>query len=253
MRVRDLLREASKTIPQRHAEVLLARTMKQNRAWLLAHSDEDVSPDNSHSFQQLAERRSGGEPLQYILGEQEFFGLTLQVGPGVLIPRPETEHLIEAVLDWSARVSGPLRVVDVGTGSGAIALALARHLPQAEIIATDISTDALEIAARNASALGLASRVMFRHSDLLSKLSLHGLDAVVSNPPYVPTADASGMQREVVEHEPHEALFAGEGRLRRLSAADTSSAIRASSRRFTCHGIRVRTKATTAIPLSRVE
>ena len=132
-----------------------------------------------------------------------------------LIPRPETELLVQAVLDWSALQAVPLRILDVGTGTGAIALALATHLPAAEILACDLSAAALAVARDNAERLDLAARVSFVQSDLLDaltpELDAGGLfDAIVSNPPYVPSTDAATMQTEVVDHEPHLALFAGE-------------------------------------------
>jgi release factor glutamine methyltransferase len=131
-----------------------------------------------------------------------------------LIPRPETEHLVEAVLDWSRTQAPMARIVDVGTGTGAIALALAKHLPDAGVFACDISAAALAVARENAERLGLAGRVAFRQSDLLAAYRLEGgdglFDAVVSNPPYVPSGDAEAMQPEVRDHEPHLALFAGD-------------------------------------------
>ena len=144
--------------------------------------------------------------MQYILGEQEFYGLRLRVTPEVLIPRPETEHLVEAVL---ARLphDRPVSIADVGTGSGAIALALAYSLPLASIDALDNSPEALSIASENALALGLAERVRFYHSDLLSAVAGQRYDCIVSNPPYV--TDTDTLEPQVALWEPHGALFAG--------------------------------------------
>jgi release factor glutamine methyltransferase len=164
----------------------------------------------------LLERRAAGTPTQYLTGRQEFWGLTFQVEPGVFIPRPETEHVVEAALAIvRERLKKPnARIVDVGTGTGCIALALASELPAAEIFATDISEAALAVARRNAETLSLASRVSFLHADLLDAFltSRGSFDLIVSNPPYVSPDDAPQLPREVLEHEPAEALFSpGEG------------------------------------------
>lgn len=221
MTVREALAEATLYIPRRDAELLLAHVAGRPRTWVLSYPEAALASDLPADFSALVRRRDAGEPLQYLLGRQEFFGLTLRVTPDVLIPRPETEHLVEAVLDHlvSAPPAGStqLRIADVGTGSGAIALALAARLPggpATEIAALDISRAALGIAQENAEQLGLAGRVRFLHSDLLSALEPEFaagrlLDAVVSNPPYIALGDAGALQREVVEHEPHVALFAG--------------------------------------------
>lgn len=230
MTLRDALREAAARIQPRDAEVLLAHVLGRERTWLLAHPEAEIKEAQRAGFLSLVTRRAQGTPLQYITGVQEFFGLSLRVSPAVLIPRPETEHLVEAVLAWAATQAaqnGPMRIADAGTGSGAIALALAAHLPHAEIYATDISAAALEVARDNAMRLGLAARTIFALGDLLSPFgaaleSGMRFDAVASNPPYVSRRDATTMQREVVEHEPHTALFAGENGLevyRRLAPA----------------------------------
>jgi len=162
-------------------------------------------------FLALTARRAAGEPAQYLTGTQEFFGLELRVTPAVLIPRPETEHLVEAALAWSETQRRPLRFLDIGTGSGAIAIAIAVNLPGVEIFAADISSAALDVARENAVRLGVSERIRFVESDLLSALGSADLpfDAILSNPPYIPSTDAATMQREVVGHEPHTALFAG--------------------------------------------
>ena len=212
MTVHDILLEAATRIQRRDAELLLAHTLQQQRTWLIAHPEAALTQPQRNSFESLINRRAAGEPLQYLTGTQEFFGLDFRVTPAVLIPRPETEHLVEAVLAWSQSQVKPLRLLDIGTGSGAIAIALAANQPSAEIIATDISPTALALARDNALRLGFGGRISFLESDLFSALgdTAEYFDAVVSNPPYIPVTDAPTLQREVVDHEPHTALFAGE-------------------------------------------
>ncbi len=180
--------------------------MGKDRAWLLAHPDVPLTESQMERYQALLARRLKHEPIQYILGEQEFYGLRLQVTPAVLIPRPETEHLVEAVL---ARLPGdrPVHIADVGTGSGAIALALAHERPLAQVDALDISIEALAIAGENARALGLSNRVCCLESDLLAAVGGERYDCIVSNPPYV--ASTETLEPQVAEWEPHGALFAG--------------------------------------------
>lgn len=190
------------------AETLLLHVIGKNRAWLIAHLDDELPEEQASRYLQLIERRHGGEPIQYITGEQEFYGLPFRVTPDVLIPRPETEHLVEKVLSLAADLSDP-HIVDVGTGSGAIAIALAHQLPQAQIMALDISVAALDVARGNAERNGVAERVRFIESDLLAAVTLEKFKVVVSNPPYVPTADRGSLSVEVREHEPGLALFAG--------------------------------------------
>ena len=217
MNAGEWLREASGRIVRRDAEMLLARALDRDRTWLMTHPEAAVSESQAAAFGEDVRRREAGEPLQYILGEQEFYGLSFRVTPDVLIPRPETEHLVEAVLLWATRFHDErmLHIADVGTGSGAIAVALATHLAGARFVATDISEAALEMARQNARAHGCENRIEFVHADLLEGVGFDEegkpqLDAIASNPPYVPTGEREGMQREVVEHEPHTALFAGE-------------------------------------------
>jgi release factor glutamine methyltransferase len=163
----------------------------------------------------LLDRRAAGVPTQYLTGRQEFWGLEFEVTPAVLIPRPETEHVVEVALDrLGDRKDHALRIADVGTGSGCIAVALAHEFPRSEIFATDISPAALEVARRNATRLAVAERVHFVEGDLLQPIrahlsSLEFLDLVVSNPPYIAREEQAQLPREVREHEPHTALFAG--------------------------------------------
>lgn len=212
MTIREALAEATLYIPRRDAELLLAHTAERSRSWLLAYPEAQLDPAILARFNALVRRRDAGEPLQHLTGTQEFFGLPLAVTRDVLIPRPETEHLVEAALDWARQQPTPrLRIADVGTGSGAIALALSTHLPDAQILALDLSPAALEVARANATRLELTSRIRFLESDLLAALGPGDLplDAVVSNPPYVADADAPTLQPEVRDHEPALALFAG--------------------------------------------
>jgi len=175
----------------------------------MAHSDAEFGADYRKPYDELLQRRRVGEPIQYITGETEFYGLPFRVTPDVLIPRPETEHLVEQALALAARFEHP-RIVDVGTGSGAIAVALARHLSQAQIAAVDISAAALEIARENAERNAVSDRIRFLQGDLLGPVRDERFDIVVSNPPYVPVVDRESLSVEVREHEPALALFAGE-------------------------------------------
>jgi release factor glutamine methyltransferase len=211
MQLSDILTEATKAIARRDAELLLAHTLHQPRTFLLAHPEAELTAPQQTTFESLTARRANGVPLQYLTGLQEFYGLELRTTPDALIPRPETEHLVEAVLTWSRTQFKPLRILDIGTGTGAIAIAIAANEPVAEILATDISRSALTLARDNALRLGFADRIRFLESDLFTSLNPGGkpFDVIVSNPPYVSSTDAATMQREVVDHEPHTALFAG--------------------------------------------
>lgn len=194
----------------RDAELLLLHTLQISRATLLAYPERELPVDTQSAYQSLIKRRMQHEPIQYITGRQEFYGLDLHVAPAVLIPRPETEHLVEAVLKLLPS-NQSLKLVDVGTGSGAIAIALAAHLPQAEITALDTSLEAIAVAAANAREHNVADRVRFLQSDLLSVLSREEeFDAIVSNPPYIPEMDRLSLHPQVRDHEPSTALFAGE-------------------------------------------
>jgi release factor glutamine methyltransferase len=182
-----------------------------DRPTLIAHPERTLDRDQQAAYQRLIERRLRFEPIQYILGQAEFYGLSLSVSPAVLIPRPETELLVEAVLNRLPHVR-PQRIVDVGTGSGAIAIALAHSLPQASVTALDFSPDALAVAGENAASLSLEGRIRFLESDLLSAIGdEEPFDAIVSNPPYVPTEDAPTLHPQVRDHEPSLALYAGGG------------------------------------------
>jgi release factor glutamine methyltransferase len=194
-----------------NAELLLMFTSGRNRAFLYGHPEYELSTEEQARYDDALAQRSRGIPAQYITGHQEFWGMDLIVSPAVLIPRPETEHVIETVLGCVGQAPSPanLRVVDVGTGSGCIALALAKELPQSEIHATDISAAALEIARSNAARLQLESRVQFHEADLLNGIEKNLFDFVVSNPPYVGESEEDSVQLDVRKFEPRNAVFAG--------------------------------------------
>ncbi len=198
-------------IVPRDARLLLVRILNTKATPVMAYPERELSVEQAAAFLALLKRRADGEPLQYILGEQEFYGLLLRVTPDVLIPRPETEHLVEAVELWATqfRDDRTLEIADIGTGSGAIAIALSTHVAGVRVLGIDLSPAALEVAKQNAHTHGCRDRIDFLQNDLLTGFAAHTLDAVVSNPPYIPAGDATTMQREVVEHEPHTALFAG--------------------------------------------
>jgi release factor glutamine methyltransferase len=240
------------------AELLLLHVLGRDRTWMYSHPEEEISLVNADLYTALIRRRAAGEPTQHLTGKQEFWGLEFEVTPDVLIPRPETEHVIEVALDRLAvreiragrrqPLGGEgLRIADVGTGSGCIAIALAKALPRATLFAMDVSAAALEVARRNAERHGVSDRMAFLQSDLLEGLvipapfvanalpysspsailpcqTLHNEDAphptsqrspfrfdlIVSNPPYVGRREAATLMREVREHEPEVALYGGE-------------------------------------------
>jgi release factor glutamine methyltransferase len=218
-----ILAAAGVEAPEWDAERLLRHVLGWDRARLLASPTHPVTASDEERFRLLLARRASREPLQYILGTQAFWKHDFLVTPAVLIPRPETELLVETSLDLLKDVERPL-VVDVGTGSGCIALSLAVERPDAEVHATDISEPALTVARENARRLGLEGRVTFHHGDLLEPVArLAGrVDLVVSNPPNVDPADRGALAPEVRDHEPSTALFPDEGPLGvygRLAAA----------------------------------
>ena len=240
MQLKDSLAQAIDSLtaenvpsPRMNAELLLRFVLDCDRSYLFAHSERQLTGDETVRYDAALAERSRGMPAQYITGHQEFWGMDLIVTPAVLIPRPETELLIETALKLlpsegkpQTRASGPqtsdlsnhgpevrglrseVRIADAGTGSGCIALALAKELPQAEIHATDISPAALEIARANAARHQLEKRVHFHHTDLLAGL-VPPFDLIVSNPPYVGEAEADQVQLEVRKFEPRNAVFAG--------------------------------------------
>jgi release factor glutamine methyltransferase len=214
------LREAHVSSFTLAAELLLLHTLGRDRTWLYAHPEELVSEGDAQRFQALLTRRATGEPTQHLTGKQEFWGLEFEVTPDVLIPRPETEHVIEVALDRLAvreiragrkpTLTGDgLQIIDVGTGSGCIAIALAKELPGARILATDISQAALAVARRNAIRHSVEDRLMFLEFSLLTQpAGKYGL--IVSNPPYIGHKEKQTLLREVRDHEPELALYGGE-------------------------------------------
>jgi release factor glutamine methyltransferase len=242
MDLRSALRDAIAGLEGEHtpsaplaAELLLMHTLGCDRAWIYAHPEQELDRATRERYFSLIAQRASGVPTQYLTGHQEFWGLEFEVTPDVLIPRPETEHLIEVALerlgagasDGSLRRKAPLRIADIGTGSGCIAIALAKELPRAHIVATDTSAGALEVARRNAARHDVAARIDFVECNLLnavlheSRVTNHPslalrasqsplFDLIASNPPYIGRREAATLPREVREHEPEAALFAGE-------------------------------------------
>jgi release factor glutamine methyltransferase len=205
------------------AELLLLHSTKRDRTSLYSHPDDELAESELQTYQSLIQRRISGEPTQHLTGKQEFWGLEFIVSPDVLIPRPETEHLIEVALDRLAlrevragrtnKNDGTgLVVADVGTGSGCIAVSLAKELPRAEIYATDTSAAALSVARNNAARHAVSGCIRFLEANLLRSLALSRLrfDLIVSNPPYIGRREAPTLPREVRDHEPELALYGGE-------------------------------------------
>jgi release factor glutamine methyltransferase len=206
--------EASGLVPV-DARVLLAHVLGCDRAWLVAHGADPLTREQAHAFFALAKRRRDGEPVAYLTGRREFWGLDLAVTPAVLIPRPETETLVEAVL---ARLPADarVRVLDLGTGSGAIALAIAKERPLAQVTATDVSPEALDVARANAARLGLGNATFVR-SDWYAGAPDGPYDAIVANPPYIDPADPHLVQGDL-RFEPRGALTPGSTGLSALAA-----------------------------------
>ncbi|MDR3725521.1 MAG: peptide chain release factor N(5)-glutamine methyltransferase [Terracidiphilus sp.] len=199
---------------RRDAELLMLHVLGKDKAWLMAHPQEILTGEDAVRYYALVDRRLDGEPIQYIIGETEFYGLPFQVNRDVLIPRPETEHLVEKAIELAGGFHRSLipqpRIVDVGAGSGAIAVALAAKLDYAEITAIDLSAAALAVARRNAKSNGVAGKIRFLQGDLLAPVAEERFEIVVSNPPYVPQGDRDGLAVEVRDFEPGLALFAGD-------------------------------------------
>ena len=202
-----LLEEGAIAAPRLTAEVLLSHALQRDRSYLYAHPEEQLTEIAWIHYGRYLHERLKGKPTQFITGRQEFYGREYQVTRHVLIPRPETEHLVQASI---ARIRPGDVVLDAGTGSGAIAATLALET-KARVLAGDISTEALCVAVANARRL--SASVHFFAGDLLDAVADHSINVLVSNPPYVPLADQSGLQREVRDYEPHIALFAGESGL----------------------------------------
>jgi release factor glutamine methyltransferase len=196
------------------AEVLLSHIMNRDRAWLFTHIHDALEDKTRRVFEGAVERRSKREPLQYIIGKQEFWGLDYVVTPDVLIPRPETELVVESALKIIRSKNKPVTIVDLCTGSGCIAISLAKELKASRVFAVDKSNRALNIAKENARKHGVSDLIRFLEGDLyqpLEMLDIHGgVDIIVSNPPYVQSGDYDTLQPEVRDFEPAMALFAGQ-------------------------------------------
>jgi release factor glutamine methyltransferase len=207
------LRAAGVSEARSDARTLLTHTLARDHAFLIAHSEDELEPSALALFRERVERRAAGEPLQYITGQQEFYGLDFEVNPAVLIPRPETELLVETALELLRDADAAPLVCDVGTGSGCIPVALLYERRDARAFGLDISPAALAVAARNAARHGVASRLTLRVSDCFDALDAEAraqtFHLITSNPPYIAESDLAGLQREVREHEPRIALTPG--------------------------------------------
>ena len=218
------LRDAGSVTATLDAQVLLAHLLGKERSWLFAHHDYSLSEAETVAYSDLVARRTAGEPIAYLIGRRDFYDLTFLVDPRVLIPRPETEFLVDAALDFleSCTEQGGMPIMaDIGTGSGAIALTVAKHVPDARIHAIDVSEDALDVAQMNADRLGLRERVVFHQGDLLAPLPGR-VHLIAANLPYVKHSDYIGLDVDVHDYEPRLALEAGDDGLdliRRLLAA----------------------------------
>jgi release factor glutamine methyltransferase len=201
------LADQPEATPRLDAELLLAHVLGCGRVQLLSRWRDDLTSAEAEQFAALLARRAAHEPAAYLLGRRAFYDVELVVTRDVLIPRPETEHLVEAALAWAVE-HPPRRVVDVGTGSGALAVTLARHLPEARVVAVDLSAAALAVAARNVARYGLAERVALLQADLLSALG-EPCDLIVANLPYIPQAEIATLAPEVATYEPRLALDGG--------------------------------------------
>jgi release factor glutamine methyltransferase len=216
MKLREWLAQAEAQLsasphPERarqDAETLLMHLIGKNKVWLMSHANDDFAGCSAIRYASLLERRVKGEPIQYITGEVEFYGMPFRVTRDVLIPRPETELLVGEISGLGAHFRKP-RLVDVGTGSGAIAIAFTHDWSHAAVTAIDLSPSALEVARSNAEKLGLAACIRFLQGDLLDPVASEQFDIIVSNPPYVPAFDRDSLAVEVRDHEPPLALFAG--------------------------------------------
>ena len=205
-----ILREAGVSEARREASSLLEHILERDRTFVITHANTLVNEEHLERYRQIVTRRSNGEPLQYITGRQSFFGLDFEVTPAVLIPRPETELLVETALKILP-VEAESVICDVGTGSGCIAIALVHKRARTRAVGIDVSTRALQVAHRNAVRHAVGDRVSFVAADIFSWLKSDRpvFDLVVSNPPYVAGSQLAGLQREVRDHEPREALTPG--------------------------------------------
>jgi release factor glutamine methyltransferase len=206
----SVLRKSGVPESRLDAGALLAHVLQCDRTFIISHADDLISESLIDEFQGLVNRRSQGEPLQYITGHQEFFGLDFEVSDAVLIPRPETELLVETAIELLRNIDGPALICDVGTGSGCVAISLLHQVELARAMAIDVSEQALEVAKKNARKHNIIDRMSFVLSDCLEAIVSGSLfDLVVSNPPYVAEAAMAGLQREVREFEPRISLTPG--------------------------------------------
>lgn len=206
-----LLRAAGVSEARRDAGSLLANLLGQDRAFLITHSEKVLDDDQVNALRQRVKRRASGEPLQYITGVQEFFGLAFEVNSNALIPRPETELLVESVLEAIDSLGRSSLILDVGTGTGCITIAVLHERPGTKAVAVDLSADAIQLAIRNAIRNSVRERMTVLAADTLSAFSPQPIfDVVVSNPPYIADSEWATLQREVREHEPRLALTSGE-------------------------------------------
>jgi release factor glutamine methyltransferase len=206
---RDSLKKSGIENPDLEASILLSRTLGVSKTDVYAHPEMEVEDNRVKAFNQMLERRLRGEPIAYILGEKEFYSRTFLVNPSVLIPRPETEILVEEALRVIENLSFPL-VADVGTGSGCIAVTIGCECKDTQIFATDVSLDALTVARANAQRHGVSSHISFISADFLSCFRKESLDVVLSNPPYVSAVDFFNLEPKVRDFEPKVSLFGGE-------------------------------------------
>ena len=205
----DFLKKKGSESPRLDAEVLLSHVLSWPRVQLYTHFEQEVEEGARSAFRELVKKRAEGAPVAYLVGRKEFFSLPMIVSPAVLIPRPDTETAVVVALDCLKGKHAP-RVVDVGTGSGCLALAIAKHHPTAQIIAIDFSGEALAVARQNAEVLGLGQRVEFREGDVLAPVGDEdSFDLIVSNPPYIPSGDIAGLEAGVRDFEPRLALDGG--------------------------------------------
>src|ERR1043165_325200 len=205
-----VLQAAQITDPRMQAVSLLMHALNVDRAFLIAHPERELGQDEARRFQQFVTRRARREPLQYITGVQEFFNLPFEVTPDVLIPRPETELIVESALDLLKTADAPL-IADVGTGTGCIAISLLHESPTARALGLDVSSKALAVAHRNAERHGVLGRFLLAQADALSAFPQQPIfSAIVSNPPYIPAKEIDSLQPEVRDYEPVSALVAGE-------------------------------------------
>jgi release factor glutamine methyltransferase len=209
----DYLKRHGSESPRLDAEVMLAHVLDWQRVQLYTHFEEEVTQSSRTAFRELVRRRSEGTPVAYLVGRKEFYSLAFLVSPAVLIPRPESEFVVVEYLEHTRHLASP-NAVDVGTGSGCLAIACAHRQPAARFVATDISEEALAIARRNAAKLGVLDRIDFRQGDKLEPLSREGpFDAIISNPPYIRSQAIEQLEPGVRDYEPRMALDGGPGGL----------------------------------------